>query len=49
MKKTIWSQDIPVAIVLLAGSAFLMFHAVTVQSAEDVYKRQPLCVLSLAV
>ena len=45
MKKTIWSQDIPVAIVLLAGSAFLMFHAVTVQSAEA--RQFPMLILTV--
>ena len=34
MKKKSWSQDIIIAILLLALSAFLIFHALTVQSAE---------------
>ena len=34
MKKKSWSQDIVIAIFLLALSAFLIFHAITVQSAE---------------
>ena len=34
MKKKSWSQDIVISIFLLALSGFLIFHAVTVQSAE---------------
>lgn len=34
MKKKSWSQDIIIAILLLALSTFLIFHAITVQSAE---------------
>lgn len=34
MKKKSWSQDIVIAIFLLGVSAFLIFHAMTVQSAE---------------
>lgn len=34
MSKNKWSQDIVVAIVLLAGSAFLLVNAMTRQSAE---------------
>ena len=34
MKKKSWSQDIVIAVLLLAMSAFLIFHAITVQSAE---------------
>ena len=34
MSKKTWSQDIVIAILLLAASAFLIFHAFTVQSAE---------------
>lgn len=34
MKKKSWSQDIVISILLLALSGFLIFHAVTVQSAE---------------
>lgn len=34
MKKKVWSQDIAVALFLLAFSAFLMFNAQTKQSAD---------------
>lgn len=34
MKKKVWSQDIAVALLLLAVSAFLMVNALTKQSAE---------------
>lgn len=34
MKKKIWSHDVPVAALLLAVSAFLLFHAMTEQSKE---------------
>lgn len=34
MKKKIWSHDVPVAALLLAASAFLLFHAMTTQSKE---------------
>lgn len=34
MKKKSWSQDIVIAVLLLAASAFLIFHAFTAQSAE---------------
>lgn len=34
MKKKSWSQDIVIAIFLLGVSAFLIFHAMTVQSSE---------------
>ena len=33
-KKNTWSHDVAVAILLLAASAFLMFNALTQQSAE---------------
>jgi len=34
MNKKSWSQDIVIAVLLLALSGFLIFHAFTVQSAE---------------
>lgn len=45
MEKKVWSQDILVAILLLAGSGFLLFHAVTTQSAEA--RQFPMLILVL--